>query len=302
MKTKHIIFSALSVLLLASCGSDEANNADNPVAVQLSAGIDTGNTSVTKVSGTSWEAGDQVGVFMVKHGTTDIAESAANRLYQWTSGSTFAANAGNTIYYPMDNSAVDFIGYYPYKAGTTALGDYAVDVSSQTNLSATDLLYAKSTAGYTKMQGLAGTKVALAFGHQLTSLVIKIEKGDGTTDADLAATTVKIEGMNTKTTFNLADGTLGTPSDISDISLPGSGTSHNAIIVPAGYAAGAVKVYFTTAAGETFTWNISPQDALTFKADTEYIYTVKINRIGVGDVDCTIKPWGSNETGSGAAT
>ena len=91
---------------------------------------------------TTWDAGDKIGVFMVKNGTgldaSGIVGGGDNVAYTTTTGNgTFTPTAGG-LKFPADGSAVDFIAYYPY-TGSLDNYTYAVDLTDQRRPSTIDL-------------------------------------------------------------------------------------------------------------------------------------------------------------------
>lgn len=68
----------------------------------------------------SWEPGDKIGVFAIKHNGSGTAG------VNWTTDNIHVRNAafeytgtgfeGDLIFYPMDDSRLDFYAYYPYDA------------------------------------------------------------------------------------------------------------------------------------------------------------------------------------------
>jgi hypothetical protein len=299
----------LGMVAFSACNvNDEIEDNNQPQAVSFSAGIAgqavQNGGPTTKAAGTVWASGDAIGIFMMSNGTTTIAEQAENKQYTTTGGSTFSAVAGDEIYYPMDGSKVDFIAYYPYASGKTLGSSISVDVSGAQTASSQadiDLLWAKANgtggSGYDKVTH-ATTPVALAFNHKLAKMVINVKAG-AAVNTPLTGMTVTIKGMNTKNTFKLSDGTLGTPNTPAAITprvittASGFNASYDAIILPYVYSSnGDVTVDFTVG-GETFTWEV---DATTFAPGNEYTYAVTLTRTGVA-VTGTINPWMPNDRG-----
>lgn len=298
-------------VLVSSCSvnDDIEDNSDNG-AVRFTAGIaevaTPAGSPVTKAAGTDWAADDAIGIFMVAHGGTSTVHAANKQYTTLAGGSNFTAVAGNEIYYPQTGK-VDFIAYYPWKTGYT-LGT-AIDVEIATTQTAAnqpefDLLYAtadNSSNGYDKATN-GNDNVALTFDHKLSKLVMNCT-GDpsvGTLPADM---TVSISGMNTKNTFDLPTGAIGTtpgtPAPITPRKIATEATfdaSYDAIIMPGTYGADDVKVTFTVN-GETFTWKVP---ATTFAPGTEYIYEITVTRTGVKFTG-TIRPWNQVPGGNGIA-
>mgnify|MGYP002748840247 CR=1 FL=1 len=300
MKSKKttVMLSVLAAVCLASCSNDEEVN-DNDGAVRFTAAI--GNQAVatpqSRAAGTVWGAGDKIGIFMVKNGTNDIAESALNKEFTTADGTgNFTPVTGDEIYYPMEGSAVDFISYYPYDADATLdLGIFVEIGTTQTSASQAgfDLLWAKADnagSGYSK--GYAGA-VELQFGHCLSKLTMncKVDASVGVSTLDGA--TVTIMGMHTRNYFDLKTATLGHSEASLDIvpnKLPtaptGFDATYDAVIMPDDYKKGIVSVKFEINA-ETFVWDVG---AMKFEAGNEYIYEVLITRTGVQGKG-TIAPW-----------
>lgn len=293
MKTKRtiILLSALAAMSLASCDRHKETGVYEG-AVRFTAGI--GNQAVatpkSRAADAAWAPGDKIGIFMVKKGTTTIAEGALNKQHTTTAGDgAFTPIMGDEIYYPMDNSAVDFIAYYPYREGATFATDLAVEIASPQTVRTQadcDLMWAKANNtgnGYKKTTADA-EQVALVFSHCLPKLTMncKVDASVGAPSL-LDAAMVTIHGMNTRSTFNLSTGTPDTPTTPADIiphkstALSGYDGAYDAIILPGTYAAGALTVDFTIN-GETYVWTV---DAITFAAENEYIYDVNITRTGV---------------------
>lgn len=294
------MLSALAALCLTSCNNDdEVSVNDGAVRFTASIGKEAVATPQSRAAGTAWHAGDEIGIFMVNHGTTDIAEGAENRQYTTGNGTgAFTAVMNNEIFYPMNNgTAVDFIAYYPHADGAKLSTDLKVKIAAdQTDETqrATDLMWAKadnSDTGYTKG---ANKKVEFTFGHCLSKLTMNCTVDFSVGDPSLLAdATVTIKGMNTSNTFDLKTGMLsgipGIPEEITPRKLAtstGFHGSYDAIILPGSYNNGVLTVEFTLD-GELFICDV---EAITFEPGHEYIYKVKITRTGI-TVTGTIAPW-----------
>ena len=306
----YLVMMAAAVLMLgfSSCNVNDVIE-DQPQVVSFSAGIDIqalpNGAPGTRAAGTTWGVNDAIGIFMVDNGTTTIAEGAVNKRYTTTGNDAFtSATMGDAIYYPMDAAdKVDFIAYYPW-AANNVLGT-AIDVeigTTQTTASQAgfDLLWAKANgtggAGYDKSNT---TPVLLDFDHRLSKIVMNCS-ADASVGTALTGMTVKINGMNTKNTFNLSTGALGTantPAAITPRTVT-NGSVYDAIILPGSYAAGAITVEFTVG-GDTFIWTLTNTDA-TFVGGNEYTYAVTLTRTGI-TVTGTITPWNTINRGGATA-
>jgi endonuclease G len=299
MNKKFFLVAALGAAMMTSCSEEHGLSDLQPdapsgksVAAKFASSINGAIPQTRAVS--SWTSGDAIGIFMVDD-VPAVVDLMTNKAFTTTGATLFTPKtAGDSIFFPANGSTVNFISYYPYQSGVT-LGDYAVDVSAQSN--SIDLLYAKTTAGYSKTS--VSKTVKLDFYHQLTHLVMSTIPGDGLTEADLQGMTVTIKGMNTQTTFDLTDGTLDAATGQANIvtSEISDGEKYDAILVPQSVSDNAVTVEFTLATNETFVWKVP---ARNFEAKTEHNYTITISRTGI-DVEGEIKPWIDGDDGTGTA-
>jgi hypothetical protein len=256
----------------------------------------------TRVTGTSWDGGEHVGIYMLTGDysltAVNISEGASNREYETVSTGTAATftPTGATIYYPANQGAqvvnVKFIAYYPYEAvadGTTTF-TRAIDVEDQDDQSAIDFLYAPVGDEYDK----TSNPVVLPFKHKLVKLVFNISNGDGVTEA-LTGLTVKITGQETTSALDLVTGdvpySLGAAKTIEALTA-GDGKSSEAIVLPLRNADGA-RFIFTNTAGETFTGTVPD---LAWDGGKKYTYTVKLNKIAA-EITGTIADWNDGNTG-----
>ena len=285
----------VATVTFTSCNNVVVDIADDstPVAVQFSAGIEAVPKAQTYASGTSWSPGDAIGIFMVENGTFDISLGAENKEYTTTGDGNFTEVAGG-IYYPLSGN-VGFIAYYPWQTGMDLTDPYEVDVIDQSNPEAIDLLWAMENNGGS---GYNSGIIALKFSHMLTRIVLNATPGDGLTAADLAGMTVKICGLKTKADFRLAEGTLGTPSDVADIEPQLVAGKYEAIIVPQLVGAHVMEVKFILANSDEFVWDVP---VTTFAAGKEYTYTITLKRSGEVSFTGTINPWIPEAGGSGIA-
>jgi len=227
MKNHYITTLLLSLVALSSC-SDEREGitltGNAATFTPLISGLEPAAGS--RASGGDWQVNDRVGVFMLASGDDTFPALADNREYFATaSGGNTAllpASSGQTIYYPMDDSGVTFMAYYPY---TSSLGDdetnpvYAVDLTDQSSLEDLDLLYHKGTAVYSN----ALPNATLNFEHQLVKVEISVVRGTGI-DTPLTNMAIKLKGMSATADFELATGKLANEGDAADI-VPGTLTA-----------------------------------------------------------------------------
>lgn len=194
-KSSFMLFAMAGAMTLASCSNEEVNGNDTKNAqLQVVANI---ALPQTRAFDDQWNAGDQIGIYTLKAGTTDI-DAADNLAYRNTLTEGWAANAnfapvGKAASLPDDGSKVDVVAYYPYST-TAAAGVVELDVQKQDNQAAVDLLGAKA-------EGVSADapQAVLNFKHKLTKIFIRTTAEDGSSLSDLKA---YIKGMYTKVSYS----------------------------------------------------------------------------------------------------
>lgn len=203
-----LLLAALPALLLASCSREEmdggqgdspdtqngairfeigfAPQGDPAVILSDSEGSQPkGEAPATRVAtdtkfNSTWEDGDEIGVYAVEHGT-ELAASGNyihNVKLTYTNGK-WTAEEG--IYWPKDGTKYDFYAYHPYDAAATGPTSIAFNVHTdqsattgvKSNYNHSDLLTAKTTKadGYGK-----GETVKLSFTHALAMVQVNVSK------------------------------------------------------------------------------------------------------------------------------
>ena len=189
-----------------------------------------------RATGTNWNSGDRIGIFMTGHGAGLASASATNRQYiADAAGNLTAADAEQAIAFPESGAAQDFVAYYPYQ--TVSGTAMAVNVSDQTDQAAIDLLYSDNA------QNIASGTVNLGFSHELSQVVLNIQA-----DATIPTTAgLSVEATNalTQGSFDLATGSLTTTASSTGaiaFNTNAAGTQAEAILLP-----GSIYVQFGSA-------------------------------------------------------
>lgn len=295
-----MILLTLATIALTACNGEETS-AENggKVALQVTGGIQT------RAADNQWQANDAIGIYMLKAGSTDISESAKNRKYTTSDGgSAFIASSGQTIYFPVDGSKVEFIAYYPYQ--TLDNGTLMVNVSNQGDLSLFDLMTASTKSTDNAPLDKNHPQVAFDFSHRLTKIELNISAGNGLSSADLKGIKVEITHQRTNGSYDPqydVQGVNATPVQTIMMNTNEAGTSSQAILLPNTAADGINPVIsgrellFTLAAtGEVFRWTIP--DTKLFQAGERNIYNITINRTSI-NVTATITNWNNGNGTSG---
>lgn len=271
MKISNLLYmGALSTLALMSC----TNNDDNSEWYG-SEGIVFTTAIQSRVSGNTWNANDEVGIYMMNAGSGIEAATAQNKKYIAQTNGTLTAAPGNGIYLP-ESGNVDFIAYYPYTTSVSG-NKLAVNVSDQSNPAAIDLIYSNDTKG---VAATTSTTISLGFTHQLTKVTLNVTKDE--TIETLNGLGVNIKGVSTEGEFNLADGTLTATAGTNNkdvamyIDAQGTTATATAIILPTAASTDQTSLNLTfNLNGQSFTHTIS--DASIFEKGTNVSFNAKLS-------------------------
>lgn len=271
MKISNLLYmGALSTLALMSC----TNNDDNSEWYG-SEGIVFTTAIQSRVSGNTWNANDEVGIYMMNAGSGIEAATAQNKKYIAQTNGTLTAAPGNGIYLP-ESGNVDFIAYYPYTTSVSG-NKLAVNVSDQSNPAAIDLIYSNGTKG---VAATTSTTISLGFTHQLTKVTLNVTKDE--TIETLNGLGVNIKGISTEGEFNLADGTLTATAGTNNkdvamyIDAQGTTATATAIILPTAASTDQTSLNLTfNLNGQSFTHTIS--DANIFEKGTNVSFNAKLS-------------------------
>lgn len=272
MKISNLLYmGALSTLTLMSC----TNNDDNSEWYG-SEGIVFTTAIQSRVSGNTWNANDEVGIYMMNAGNGIEAATAQNKKYIAQTNGTLTAAPGNGIYLP-ESGNVDFIAYYPYTTSVSG-NKLAVNVSDQSNPAAIDLIYSNGTKG---VVATTATPISLGFTHQLTKVTLNVTKDE--TIETLNGLGVNIKGISTEGEFNLADGTLTATAGTNNkdvamyIDAQGTTATATAIILPTATTSTdqtSLNLTFNLN-GQSFTHTIS--DASIFEKGTNVSFKANLS-------------------------
>lgn len=271
MKISNLLYmGALSTLTLMSC----TNNDDNSEWYG-SEGIVFTTAIQSRVSGNTWNANDEVGIYMMNAGSGIEAATAQNKKYIAQTNGTLTAAPGNGIYLP-ESGSVDFIAYYPYTTSVSG-NKIAVNVSDQSKPAAIDLIYSNGTKG---VAATTATTISLGFTHQLTKVTLNVTKDE--TIETLNGLGVNIKGISTEGEFNLADGTLTATAGTNNkdvamyIDAQGTTATATAIILPTAASTDQTSLNLTfNLNGQSFTHTIS--DASIFEKGTNVSFNAKLS-------------------------
>ncbi len=290
MKISNLLYmGALSTLALMSC----TNNDDNSEWYG-SEGIVFTTAIQSRVSGNTWNANDEVGIYMMNAGSGIEAATAQNKKYIAQTNGTLTAAPGNGIYLP-ESGNVDFIAYYPYTTSVSG-NKLAVNVSDQSNPATIDLIYSNGTK---EVAATTATPISLGFTHQLTKVTLNVTKDE--TIETLNGLGVNIKGISTEGEFNLADGTLTATAGTNNkdvamyIDAQGTTATATAIILPTAASTDQTSLNLTfNLNGQSFTHTISDASIFEKGKNVSFNANLSINNgkpvVTIGAA--TIEDWG----------
>ncbi len=270
----------IAVAAIATSCTDNLN-LDTPSdgEVRITSGINT------RVIDTQWEVNDAIGVYMNSISGT-LGAYGSNAEYVTTNGDGNFTST-DPLYYP-ESGSVNFLAYYPYvdDANFDATA-YSVDVTSQSDLPAIDLMTASASN-----KSKSSDAVYMAFSHQLSNLVLTMIPGGDWTNADLVGLTVQLVGTDTKAAYNLSTNVITLSGSVADITLntAADGLTAEAIVIPQSLSD--ARFAFTTVTGGTVYVDIP---TAAFVSGVKYNYNVTIDATGVSLSNATIGGWNNGD-------
>ena len=290
MKLSNLLYAGmLSSLALVSCTDNDENSEWTG-----SEGVVFTTSIQSRVSGNSWNANDEVGIFMTPNGSEIASATAANKKYLAQTNGSLVAAPGEGVYLPATGK-VDFIAYYPY---SNALSGNVMDVNvaDQSKPGAIDLLYSNETKG---VEAANGKTIALKFVRKMSKITLDMTKDE--TIESFEGLKVEMKGIATEGKFDLANGTVKATDGKNTQAVAmniGNVEAHTAmataIILPTAAATDQTKMDLTfTLAGKTFTHSIADLSKFEAGKNVTFKATLSINNgkpvVTVGNA--TIEDW-----------
>lgn len=287
MKKFFTLMAAVAAMI--SCSDNVENVPTTPETEKLPINI---STTLTRATDLAYETGDKVGIFVVNE--PNALATSGNHVDNM--GFTYSSKwtPDTPIYWLDQTTKADFYCYYPYaEAASTTAHSFATkaDQSSLANYKASEFLWGKTT-------GVTPTEEAvnITTNHTFSNALVILKPGDGFTEATLAAATksVKICGVKTGATINLATGVATANGNATEVTPYLDGAQYRALIVPQATAEGALIV--VTVDGVDYTLTRS----MTFKANKQHKFTVTLNKVSNG-VNVGIGGWETDEEDYGGS-
>ncbi len=290
---KNLLFLAAFCSVLFSCSSGGSTDPDVPNPPQpdkpsVEKQPINISTTITRATETTFENGDQVGLFVVNRnadGTADVLKPSGNyvdnMLYTYNSTWTPAT----PVYWKDETTKADFYLYYPYRNTITSISAMPFDINANQSdvaaYKAADLLI-----GSTQNVAPTTSAVNIVAKHVMSQVEIVLKAGAGFTDASLAASKVAvgINGLKTSATVDLASSVVTATGSAATVMPYKDGTVYRAIVVPQ-----------EVAQTNLITVNVDGRDfnlpkAFTFLSGKRHTFTVTLDKTSSG-VNVTIGAW-----------
>lgn len=294
MKIPHLITAALAALMVCACSTDGGNEItggeETPDVKKLPINISTILSGIeeTRATDYSFENGDEAGLYVVNRNSDGTATDLKNT-GNYVDNMKFTYNSvwqsESQIYWMDDKTHADFYLYYPYTATINNVS--AVPFSVKADQSTLDAYKAGDMlAGSTMDVAPTDAAVKITVKHLMSQILIKLVAGNGFTDETLAAAnvSVKVNGVKTQSTVDLATGAVTATGTAASITPLKDGDSYKALIVPQ-----------SVAEGNLITINVDGRDfnlkkAFEFVGGTRHKFTVTLSKTSNG-INVGIDQW-----------
>ncbi len=270
---KKVVYFIITFLVVYACRKNQIRIDQN--AVHFTATIVEENQN--RAIGTTWQKGDEIGIFMIESGmplsTSSIVNGTNNHMF-FINGSLFQTT--EELFLP--EKSVDFIAYYPFKIISDY--QYILDITDQSNQAKIDLMYAKNAKAINK----GNNNIPLIFERQLSKISIKLTVAN-IDEHGYEEMKVVMPKLNTLGSFDLVTGKLAVNKD-SQKDIEGKvinnhdGTAFVEFFLFPGENITGKTIQFLTSDNTKFTWKLPKVNKL--KRANQYSFDVKIDN-GISD-------------------
>lgn len=278
------------VLIPPSCSTAESGMEDSNsnLCITLVPSI------MTRVSGTTFEQGDAIGLTVVPWVDGEEQPLSETRWednvkFEYRNG-CFSASAA--AYFPDATTPNTFYAYYPYDVTgfDTNSSTLSVEVAEDQR-DAQDRMNSDQLIAVAREVTPDGEAIPISFRHALSQMLIRVKAGDGVTIDDLLDVNVLLKEFATTARYNVDSELVDELSDVSDIQpfgrlsmdKDGSLSGLSAIVVPQTRRAGESVLYFTIQ-GKTLAYK--PGSDFTFKSGMSHLFTATIGMTQQGPTLC----------------
>lgn len=297
MKESIALRSAFMLLLcMTACQKHEVDNLNNEGLLPIS--ISDYSRIQTKVTGSSFDSNDEIGLYVLEQSNTLADERHVNNMRFKLNEGVWAPDTD--IFYPEGNPNCRFIAYYPYKVqavvetSSTITCNVHSNQNETGNYSLSDFLVAEKSSVTPSTEA-----VSLVFKHKLAELRIELEPGIayGTAEALLAENPViTIKGVATQVDYDMETGEYTNPGVLSNITpageysvIDGKLTGKHAIVVPQNIAGDHLMIE-ANIGGRIYSFTFGTTH--TIAPATQETYTLTIHKaLTQGSIIPSISEW-----------
>lgn len=302
MNRKTISLTMLLALVMCACSSDSNNEQkvqdqdSTPKVLPIRISTTVSDISDTRATDFAFEPGDEIGLYVVNHnsdGTAGTLMPQGNYVnnMRFTYSGTWTPDT--PIYWQDNNTHADFYLYYPYTGTVSSVNAMPFSVNAdqitEAAYKAGDLII-----GSTKDIAPTDQAVSITAKHVMSQMLITLAAGNGFTEESLAQANVavKINGVKTQSTVNLATATVtatGTATTVTPLKADGN---YKALIVPQSVAQG--NLITVTVDGRDY----NLQKAFSFVSGKRHRFTVTLSKTSNG-INVNIGQWEDDGTDNG---
>ena len=275
---RYFLYSLLLAGALAGCSGDELEGQGSALPegeypLRLSAEV---GELQTRAGGKDTWTGDGTEYVGIRKGNDEVARYVIgeNNLLN-------PASADQTLYW-RNTAPAAIRAWYPYETQTN------VDISDQSKGYAVfDFLYAEGEGSY-------NTTTTLRFKHQMAKVEYTLVKGDGISDTEWQAVTVKVYG-DTQASFT--EGTVAAADQTDGEITPNGTTSGSAVVVPQDMTGKPLLKVST--GGNDYIYTPETENAGKLEAGKRNTYNITVHKDRI-EVSSVSGAWNDQETTSDA--
>lgn len=289
---KKILYIAAATLALTACSNDD-NYIEEPIEAQILATI--GGSAVSRASGTSWTAGDTIGITM--------ADRYANLKYTTVSGD--GNFTGTVMYFKNKREPVNLTAYYPF-TGTEGTATPLIE-SNTLSENQTSANQPKIDFLYAVKENVSGTdpKISITFSHKMSKLSLIFNNGAGAKDVKI--TSYKIDGLIMQGTFNTVKGECTATNVAAEpLEIAVSGETDGVelpslILFPQAVDNKKVTLTITDSDGQYYACDLAFSENV-IASGNNYMFTITVNKTGLNVHQSSISDWIPNASSGNASS
>lgn len=291
----RIILIAAGALVMAACSSNDPEVQGNAGEIHLYTEVSAPTRAAENpvaLQDEQFAENTDISVMVTDKGNLNSTTLATYSPMTYRADGAGGLTPVTTQYYPASGNSVEVCAYHP--AGAPVAFTVAADQQALGDYRASDLMWAQLES---INKDTDAEHRVLMFHHLCSKIVIRLVKGNGVTDAEMAAATITLEGGEGDPNrlimggrFNSNDGTLdpdlNVTGNITIATYAGTAT-YAAVVIPQDM--GGKKITVALGGGtQSYTFPAIP--ANIFEPGMKYAYTVTVNKAELV-VTATIEDW-----------